>query len=43
MTREYADDSGCFNVGAPPYYGPDTRFWGEDAPASPDLTRSDAA
>ena len=25
------DDSGY--VGAPPYYGPDTRFYGEDAEA----------
>ena len=21
----------ALNVGAPPYYGPDTNFWGEDA------------
>lgn len=30
-TREYADDPGVFNVGAAPYYGPNTRFYGEDA------------
>lgn len=30
-TKEYIDDPGCFNVGAPPYYGPETRFYGEDA------------
>jgi hypothetical protein len=29
VTREYPD--GTLNVGAPPYYGPDTRFYGEDA------------
>jgi len=33
-THEYYDDPGCFNVGAPPYYGPDTNFFGEDAPPS---------
>jgi hypothetical protein len=31
-TREYVDEPGIFNVGAPPYYGPDTNFYGEDAP-----------
>jgi hypothetical protein len=28
-TRLYPD--GVVNVGAPPYYGPETHFWGEDA------------
>lgn len=28
---EYDDET--INVGAAPYYGPDTRFYGEDAPA----------
>lgn len=32
-TREYYDDPQCLNVGGPPYYGPDTRFYGEDAEA----------
>lgn len=26
----YTDEDGVLNVGAPPYYGPDTRFYGED-------------
>lgn len=30
MTKEYLSDPGCFNVGGPPYYGPETRFYGED-------------
>jgi len=30
-TREYYDEPGVFNVGAPPYYGPETSFYGEDA------------
>lgn len=30
-TREYVDEPGVFNVGAPPYYGPGTTFYGEDA------------
>lgn len=29
VTRLYPD--GVVNVGAPPYYGPDTHFFGEDA------------
>jgi hypothetical protein len=29
VTRRHAD--GSLNVGAPPYYGPDTNFYGEDA------------
>lgn len=33
---EYYEDPGVFNVGAPPYYGPDTYFYGEDAPVQPD-------
>jgi len=33
-TREYYDDPGCFNVGAPPYYGPGTTFYGEDTTAA---------
>lgn len=32
-TREYYDAPNCFNVGAAPYYGPETRFYGEDAEA----------
>jgi hypothetical protein len=28
LPYEYPD--GTVNVGAPPYYGPDTRFYGED-------------
>ena len=32
-TREYVDEPGVFNVGAPPFYGPETRFYGEDATA----------
>lgn len=28
---ECADPDEEGNVGGPPYYGPDTRFWGEDA------------
>jgi hypothetical protein len=31
VTREYFDEPGVTNVGAPPYYGPETRFYGEDA------------
>ena len=31
VTRLYLDDPNCVNVGAPPYYGPKTRFYGEDA------------
>lgn len=27
----YEDDEGVCNVGAPPYYGTDTAFYGEDA------------
>lgn len=27
----YIDEDGVHNVGAPPYYGPDTRFYGDDA------------
>lgn len=27
----YEDEDGVLNVGAPPYYGPDTHFFGEDA------------
>lgn len=30
-TREYRSEPGVFNVGAPPYYGPETRFYGGDA------------
>jgi len=30
-TREYYEEPGVFNVGAPPYYGPETNFYGEDA------------
>ena len=30
-TREYFGEPGVFNVGAPPYYGPKTAFYGEDA------------
>jgi hypothetical protein len=29
-SREYVNEPGVFNVGAPPYYGPETRFWGAD-------------
>lgn len=29
-TREYHDDPGVLNVGAPPYYGARTKFYGED-------------
>lgn len=40
VTREYIEDRQVVNVGAPPYYGPDTKFWGEDAtkmrPRTPD-------
>lgn len=32
---ECADRSEPGNVGAPPYYGPDTIFYGEDAPSAP--------
>lgn len=32
-TGEYVDDPGCLNVGAPPYYGTKTIFYGEDAQA----------
>jgi hypothetical protein len=28
-------DPQCVNVGAPPYYGPDTRLYGEDAAGLP--------
>jgi len=28
----YIYPDGVLNVGAPPYYGPDTHFYGEDAP-----------
>ena len=31
-TRLYLDDPQVLNVGAPPYYGPETSFYGEDAP-----------
>ncbi len=31
----YEDKDGVLNVGAPPYYGPDTRFYGEDATKEP--------
>lgn len=40
-TREYYDDPGVFNVGLPPYYGPDTHFYGEDAPASPPVVEDE--
>lgn len=30
-TREYIEDRQVINVGAPPYYGPGTAFYGEDA------------
>jgi hypothetical protein len=34
VPREQRDEGGEFlNVGAAPYYGPDTRFYGEDAEA----------
>ena len=33
------DDEDVVCVAKPPYYGPDTKFYGEDAPAQPD--RSD--
>lgn len=26
----YIDEEGALNVGAPPYYGPNTKFYGED-------------
>lgn len=31
-TGEYYEEPGVFMVGAPPYYGDDTSFYGEDAP-----------
>ena len=33
VTRKYLSDPQLVNVGAPPYYGPDTRFYGEDTTA----------
>lgn len=33
-TREYVEEPGVYNVGAPPYYGPETIFFGEDTTAS---------
>ncbi|NDQ58565.1 MAG: hypothetical protein GZ088_15975 [Acidipila sp.] len=30
VTREFKSDPGVFNVGAFPYYGPETNFYGED-------------
>ena len=30
VTRGYVTEPGVFNVGAPPHYGPETRFYGED-------------
>lgn len=30
VTKEYRSEPGVFNVGAPPYYGPETRFYGDD-------------
>ena len=29
------DDEGVLNVGGPPYYGPDTQFYGEDVLDTP--------
>lgn len=34
ITREYIEDRQVVNVGAPPYYGPKTTFYGEDATAA---------
>lgn len=31
VTRLYFDEPDVINVGAPPYYGPGTNFYGEDA------------
>lgn len=31
-TRTYYDEPGVVNVGAPPCYGPETHFYGDDIP-----------